>query len=190
MLVECCPYLDSVIRRAPAAAAAVATAAAAVPPSLPSISPGAPKTDLKATGSDGGAAVSGNASVDTPGSAPGGSAPGAAETESKNGDGDAPKSSSSTAEGGRAAGAESRGGHDEGVPQNLTEEEGMNSSSGKGNGSTVTVLSQKSRRGEGFLDPLGDVTEAVAAAAAVTSPARKKSKAEPATASVAQGVAL
>ncbi|CAN0126484.1 unnamed protein product [Ectocarpus sp. 6 AP-2014] len=187
MLVECCPYLDSVIPRAPAAVAAAV--AAAVPPSLPSPTPGAPKTGLKATGLDGGAAVSGNAPVDTPGSAPGALAPGAAETESKNGDGDAPKgssSSSSTAEEGRAAGAESGRGHDEGVPQNLTEEEGKNSSSGNGNGSTVTVLSQKSRRGEGFLEPLGDVAEAVAAAAAaVTSPARKKSKAEPGTATVA-----
>ncbi|CBN75877.1 conserved unknown protein [Ectocarpus siliculosus] len=82
MLVECCPYLDSVIPRAPATAAA---AAAAVPPSLPSPTPGAPKTGLKATGLDGGGAVSGNAPVDTPGSVPGASAPGAAETESKNG---------------------------------------------------------------------------------------------------------
>ncbi|CAN0528982.1 unnamed protein product [Ectocarpus sp. 12 AP-2014] len=89
MLVECCPYLDSVIPRAPAAAAAAA--AAAVPPSLPSPTPVAPKTGLKATVSDGGAAVSGNASVDSLGSAPGASAPGAAETERKNGNGNAPK---------------------------------------------------------------------------------------------------
>ncbi|CAN0035426.1 unnamed protein product, partial [Ectocarpus sp. 12 AP-2014] len=88
MLVECCPYLDSVIPRAPPAAAA---AAAAVPPSLPSPTPVAPKTGLKATGSDGGAAVSGNASVDSLRSAPGASTPGVAEAERKNGDGNAPK---------------------------------------------------------------------------------------------------
>ncbi|CAM9577291.1 unnamed protein product, partial [Ectocarpus sp. 4 AP-2014] len=88
MLVECCPYLDSVIPRAPPAAAA---AAAAVPPSLPSPTPGAPKTGLKATGLDGGPAVSGSASVDILGSAPGASARGAAETGMKNSNGNAPK---------------------------------------------------------------------------------------------------
>ncbi|CAN0130367.1 unnamed protein product [Ectocarpus sp. 13 AM-2016] len=95
MLVECCPYLDSVIPRAPPAAAAAATAT--VPPSLHSPTPVAPKTGLKATGSDGGAAVSGNASVDSLGSAPGASAPGVAEAERKNGDENAPKGSTAAA---------------------------------------------------------------------------------------------
>lgn len=53
--------------------------------------------------------------------------------------------------------------------------EGIGKSSG---GSTVTILCQKSRRGEPFLEPLGDVKTVAPAAdgGETSSPARKKAK--------------
>lgn len=50
------------------------------------------------------------------------------------------------------------------------------SSSGGSSGSTVTVLTQKSRRGEPFLEPLEDVKVVATPADSEASPARKKSK--------------
>lgn len=145
MLVECCPYLENVIPRS-------AAAAADPPPPLPP----APSTtsdrmtiDQDNGGGPGALAGSGVAAPDAESTEAEGVS---VEGRSKNGGGD--KSKSDT--------------NDE---QKSEEVGGTSGGCGAGGGSTITVLSQKSRRGERFLEPLGDV------AAGVSTPlAHKKSK--------------
>lgn len=194
MLVECCPYLDSVI---PSTQAAVSQPAPAIN-SARRASPPSEVVDLRQDGV--GETEMPHKSRNESGEASGSNAneaPSAQHTESNAHDGDVPESN-----GGVGVGGGGGGGSDGGVrpcgtvaPSTKDEDDGGRaerrrkdsgaadadknpveeiSSSG---GSTITVLSQRSRRGEEFLEPLGDAAAMLLVAIeAVTSPVRKKSK--------------
>ena len=159
MLVECCPYLDSVIPRPPAAVAPPSPSRPLPSPAASSGSEAVPSTEMAVVDQhDGGAGAA------TPAAA-------------------APRENAHEAAGSAAAAPKISGGDAARTGDDRSGEDIGGSGSGSGGGgSTVTVLSQKGRRGEDFPEPLGDVALAAAAAAAAapvavpSSPTRKKPK--------------
>lgn len=145
MLVECCPYLDDVIRRT--------TAAQDPPPPPPPLTASGPEARLVPEVVVLDQATEGVAQT-----------PAALQGDENGGTG---TGSGAAAPNGVQDGA-ARTGEDQDI-------EGVGSS-GSGGGSTVTVLCQKSRRGEPFVEPLGGVEVAATAASVERSPARKKAK--------------
>ncbi|CAN0167932.1 unnamed protein product [Scytosiphon promiscuus] len=187
MLVECCPYLDSVIPRTPAAAARPAPAANRVKQASAS----SDVIDLRG----GGVGETEMISTACPFRGEAGETSGskvkealsAVLAESNGCDGGAPESKDGVKVGGgvggvgmRSCGASARNERDNNVDGcgDCRPEDGRNADKKlvKERRSTITVLSQKTRPGEAFLDPLRDVEVSSMGTASVTSPVRKKSK--------------